>query len=158
MSFITLKMFYLKTKIHLFYENIYILMVHLTYLVKFESTCLFVLCDDPARAECVVIRCLSLVTCVFPHKDLKLVEGGVHMQRLHVYVYLEQGREFSLLQHTLSIVQRPLHFHSCMNYTLLLVYYIYYFNYKINIARGKFDIRCLFIVLLCQYSVSYPKS
>ena len=43
-------------------------------------------------------------------------------------------------------VARDLYFY--LNYTLLLVYYIYYFNYKINIARGKFDIRCLFLVLL----------
>ena len=47
-----------------------------------------------------------------------------------------------------SHVMRDLYFYS--NYTLLLVYYIYYFNYKIKIAPGEFDIRCLFIVLLRQ--------
>ena len=45
-----------------------------------------------------------------------------------------------------------------LNYTLLSVYYICYFKYKIKTALGEFDIRCLFIVLLCQYSVSYPPS
>ena len=51
---------------------------------------------------------------------------------------------------------RDLYFY--LNYTLLLVYYIYNFNYKIKIAPGKFDIRCLFIVLLRQCSVRYPPS
>ena len=55
-----------------------------------------------------------------------------------------------------SHVARDLYFY--LNYTSLLVYYIYYFNYKIKIAPGEFDIRCLFIVLLRQYSVSYPPS
>ena len=45
-----------------------------------------------------------------------------------------------------SHVARDLYFY--LNYTLLLVYYIYYFKYKIKIAPGEFDIRCLFIVLL----------
>ena len=45
-----------------------------------------------------------------------------------------------------------------LNYTLLSVYYICYFKCKIKIAPGEFDIRCLFIVLLRQYSVSYPPS
>ena len=31
-----------------------------------------------------------------------------------------------------------------LNYTLLSVYYICYFKYKIKIAPGEFDIRCLF--------------
>ena len=53
-----------------------------------------------------------------------------------------------------SHVAHDLYFY--LNYTLLLVYYIYYFNYKIKIAAGEFDIRCLFIVLLRPYSVSYP--
>ena len=30
--------------------------------------------------------------------------------------------------------------------------------YKIKIALGEFDIRCLCIVILRQYSVSYPPS
>ena len=55
-----------------------------------------------------------------------------------------------------SHVARDLYFY--LNYTLLLVYYIYNFNYKIKIAPGKFDIRCLFIVLLRQCSVRYPPS
>ena len=55
-----------------------------------------------------------------------------------------------------SHVVRDLYFY--LNYTLLLVYYIYYFKYKIKIAPGEFDIRCLFIVLLCQYRVNYPPS
>ena len=53
-----------------------------------------------------------------------------------------------------SHVVRDLYFY--LNYTLLLVYYIYYFDYKIQIAPDEYDIRCLFIVLLRQYSVSYP--
>ena len=44
-----------------------------------------------------------------------------------------------------SHVARDLYFY--LNCTLLLVYYIYYFNYKIKIASGEFDIKCLFIVL-----------
>ena len=55
-----------------------------------------------------------------------------------------------------SHVARDLYFD--LNYTLLPVYYICYFKYKIKIAPGEFDIRCLFIVLLRQYSVSYPPS
>ena len=55
-----------------------------------------------------------------------------------------------------SHVARDLYFD--LNYTLLLVYYIYYFDNKIKIAPGEFDIRCLFIILLRQYSVSYPPS
>ena len=55
-----------------------------------------------------------------------------------------------------SHVARDLYFY--LNYTLLLVYYIYYFNYKTKIAPGAFDIRSLFIFLLHQYSVSYPPS
>ena len=55
-----------------------------------------------------------------------------------------------------SHVARDLYFY--LNYTSLLLYYIYYFNYKIKIAPDEFDIRCLFIVLLQQYSVSYPPS
>ena len=55
-----------------------------------------------------------------------------------------------------SHVARDLYFD--LNYTLLSVYYIFYFKYKIKIAPGEFDIRCLFIVLLRQYSVSYPPS
>ena len=55
-----------------------------------------------------------------------------------------------------SHVARDLYFYlSC---TLLLVYYIYYFKYKIKIAPSEFDIRCLFLVLLRQYGVSYPLS
>ena len=55
-----------------------------------------------------------------------------------------------------SHVARDLYFD--LNYTLLSVYYICYFKYKIKIAPGEFDIRCLFIVLLRQYSVRYPTS
>ena len=54
-----------------------------------------------------------------------------------------------------SHVARDLYFD--LNYTLLSIYYIY-FKYKRKIAPGEFDIRCLFIVLLRQYSVSYPPS
>ena len=54
-----------------------------------------------------------------------------------------------------SHVARDLCFY--LSHTLLLVYYIYYFNYK-KTAHGEFDIRCLFIDLLHQYSVSYPPS
>ena len=43
-----------------------------------------------------------------------------------------------------SHMVRDLYFN--LNYTSLLVNYIYYFNYKIKIAPGEFDIRCLFIV------------
>ena len=52
-----------------------------------------------------------------------------------------------------SHMARDLYFY--LNYTLLLVSYIYYFNYKTKIASGEFDIRCLFIVLLRHYSISY---
>ena len=40
-------------------------------------------------------------------------------------------------------VARDLYF--CLNYTLLLVYYIYYFDHKIKIAPGEFYIRCMFV-------------
>ena len=39
-----------------------------------------------------------------------------------------------------SHVARYLYFY--LNFTSLLVYYIYYFNYEIKIAPGEFDIRC----------------
>ena len=55
-----------------------------------------------------------------------------------------------------SHVARDLYFY--LNYTLLLVYYIYYFDYKIKTAPDEFHIRCLFIILLRLYSVSYPPS
>ena len=55
-----------------------------------------------------------------------------------------------------SHVARDLYFY--LNYTLLLVYYIYYFDYKIKITPDEVNIRCLFIVLLRQYSISYPPS
>ena len=55
-----------------------------------------------------------------------------------------------------SHVARDLYFY--FSHTLLSVYYIYYFKYKIKIAPGEFDIRCLLIVLLRQYSVSYHPS
>ena len=55
-----------------------------------------------------------------------------------------------------SHMARDLYFD--LNYTLLSVYDIFYFKYKINIALGEFDIRRLIIVLLRQYSVSYPLS
>ena len=44
-----------------------------------------------------------------------------------------------------SHVARDLYFD--LSYTLLSVYYICYFKYKIKIVPGEFDIRCLFIVL-----------
>ena len=55
-----------------------------------------------------------------------------------------------------SHVARDLYFY--LNYTLLLVYNIYYVDYKIKIAPDEFDMRCLFIILLRQYGVSYPPS
>ena len=55
-----------------------------------------------------------------------------------------------------SHVARDFYFY--LNYSSLLVYYIYCFYSKIKIAPGEFDIRCLFIDLLRHYSVSYPPS
>ena len=35
-----------------------------------------------------------------------------------------------------------------LNYTSVLFYYIYYFDYIIKIAPDEFDIRCWFIIIL----------
>ena len=45
-----------------------------------------------------------------------------------------------------SHVARDLYFY--LNYTLVLFYYIYYFDYIIKIAPDEFDIRCWFIIIL----------
>ena len=43
-----------------------------------------------------------------------------------------------------------------LNYTFTISLLYLFLKHKTKIAPGEFYRRCLFIFLLCQYSVSYP--